>query len=181
MVSMMTVEEQSFELRKLAEKYKGDQVERYKNSIFLPYVSLPNVKGKGTMMEDFFCQFLDRAGLKVHWEKSPANYDFLINGHLRVELKVASIGAGDAVRFNQIHFGADRQVDKFLFTVLKPDDTIDFFIIPKEDFQVGKIKVKQQHNKNISVCASINMPYPAFLEKFAEYKVEVDNLAKYLI
>ncbi len=177
----MTLSEQKLKIKELADKYKGDQVERYKNSIFLPYVSLPNVKGKGTMMEEFFCDYLNDLGIKTYWEKSLANYDFLINDYLRVELKVASIGAGDGVRFNQIHFGKGRQVDKFLLVVIKPDDTIDFFVVPKEDFASGKIKVKQQHTSDSSICASINISYESLLTNFKNYKVDVDNLSKYLI
>ena len=50
------------------------------------------------------------------------------------------------VAFNQIHFGKDKDIDKFLFVIIKPDDNIDMFCLwIKKNFTSGKIKVKKQH------------------------------------
>ena len=44
----MTLDEKRKKLEELALKHTSSQTEAYKNSIYLPYITLPNAKGKGT-------------------------------------------------------------------------------------------------------------------------------------
>lgn len=177
---MITLQQQKQKIERLAEQHGSSQVETYKDSIFLPYVTLPNAKGKGTMMEEFFHWYLNEIGIKCQWIKTNANYDFLINDESKVELKVASIGHKNVVVFNQLHFGEMREVDKFLFAIIKPDDTIDFFVVPKEDFIDGRIKVQKQHSTDANTCARLCWPYNRMVKELEKYKVEIDNLSKKL-
>jgi hypothetical protein len=98
----------------------------------------------------------------------------------KVELKVASIGHKNIVVFNQLHFGETREVDKFLFAIIKPDNEIDFFVVPKEDFIQGKIKVQKQHSTDANTCARLCWPYNRMVKELSDYRVEIDNLSKNL-
>lgn len=177
----MDIQAQKEMLNQLAIKHSSSQVENYKDSIFLPYITLTNAKGKGMMMEEFFEWYLNELGIETELKKSNENYDFLIRKKLKVELKVASIGVRDKVSFNQIHFGKDKEIDKFLFVIIKPNDTIDFFLVPKEDFVKGKIKVQKQHGKDTTQCARIFDTYNKIILSLASYRVDVDKLSANLI
>ena len=178
---MITLQEQSEKIKKLASMHASSQIDKYAGSIFLPYITLPNAKGKGAMMEEFFEWYLNELGIKTKLIKTNENYDFICEDKIKVELKVASIGLKDVVSFNQIHYGLQRQVDKFLFTIIKPDDTIDFFVIPKVDFMMGNIKLQKQHTDLKNMCARISWPYNKMLEELAPYKVNIDKLKSYIV
>lgn len=175
---MIDIEKQRKKISDLSYKYASSQIETYNDSIFLPYITLPNAKGKGTMMEEYFYWFLNELGIKTEWIKTNENYDFIINNELKIELKVASIGFNDMVVFNQLHFGKDRKVDKFLLVIIKPNDEIDFFLVPKEDFVNNKIKVQKQHSNERSQCARLCMSYQKVEQILGNYKVPVDRLYK---
>ncbi len=160
----------------LARRYKSGQEKLYKGSIFEPYITLPAAKIKGTMMEEFFYLLLRSKNIDCEWITTNKNYDFLINGKIRLELKVGSIGAGNKVAFNQIHFGKEREVDGFLLTIIKPDDTIDFFLVPKRDFQEGKVKVQRQHTDNTDSCSRMYYAYSGMGKILADYKIEEEKL-----
>lgn len=172
----MFEEKEKNKIQELAFKHASSQMERYKDSIFLPYITLPNAKGKGAMMEEFFEWYLNERGIKTELIKTNANYDFIINGNIKVELKVASIGLGEKVTFNQIHYGKQKDIDKFLLTIIKPDNDIDFFVIPKEEFAQGRIKVLKQHSSQKDECARISWNYDKVLEELSCYRVGEEKL-----
>lgn len=178
---MIDKESQRNKLIQLAGKHSSSQIDTYKNSIFLPYISLTNVKGKGAMMEEFFEWYLNELGIDTILLKSNENYDFLVRNKIKVELKVASIGMNNKVAFNQIHFGKDKDIDKFLFVIIKPDDSIDMFVVDKEEFTSGKIKVKKQHGDNKVTCARIFGSYTHIIEELKGYKVDVDTIGSHLL
>ena len=172
----MTLQEQKNKILELAGKHTSSQIERYADSIFLPYITLPNAKGKGAMMEEFFEWYLNNLGIKTKLIKTNENYDFIIEDRVRVELKVASVGYNNMVVFNQIHYGIARQVDKFLLAIIRPDNEIDFFIIPKEEFMTNQIKVQKQHSNSAHECARICWSYDRMIQELYKYKVSVDKL-----
>lgn len=177
---MLTLEEQRKKIEELALKHNSTQLEKYKDSIFLPYISLPNVKGKGAMMEEFFEWYLNSNKIKTQLIKTNENYDLLIEEKIKVELKVASIGNNDMVAFNQIHYSKTRDVDKFLFIIIKPDNNLDIFLINKSDFLEGKIKLQKQHSKNQDECARLYSSYSNIIEELSEYLVKIEDLKKQL-
>ena len=172
----MTLQEQREKIIELAEKWQGSQVEKYKESIFLPYITLPNAKGKGMMMEEFFYYYLKDLGIDIEWKLGTLNYDFVINHKKKVELKVASIGTKDIVVFNQLHFSITREVDEFLLVIIRPDDQIEFYLVPKTAFITGDIRVQRQHSSDKNQCARLYGTYAQIFEKLSHYKVEVDKL-----
>ena len=172
----MTLEEQREKIVELANNHTSSQIEKYKDSIFLPYITLPNAKGKGAMMEEFFAWYLNNIGIKTRLIKTNENYDFIVEDKVKVELKVASIGYNDMVVFNQIHYDIKREVDKFLLVIIKPDNAIDFFVIPKEDFMTNQIKVQKQHSSSANECARICWTYNKMVQELSKYKKEVDKL-----
>lgn len=178
---MVTKKEMEEMINILARKHTSSQLERYKDSIFLPYITLPNAKGKGAMMEEFFEWYLNQHGINVKLIKTNENYDFLLDGKIKIELKVASIGYNDIVVFNQLHYGEDRKVDKFLFAIIKPDNDIDFFVIDKKDFQDGKIKLQRQHGSSKASCARLYTTYPKVLNDLQSYNITVDKMLDKLI
>lgn len=174
---MISLKEQEEKIKELAIKNGSVQEELYKNSIFLPYVILPNAKGKGTMMEEYFCWYFNSLGIKTEWITTNANYDFLMGDkQLRVELKVASIGKHSKIAFNQLHFGKERQVDKFLFIIIKPTNDIDMFLLDKKDLQYNKIKLQKQHGQEEKNCARYYSSYDNLIEELAEYRINPDIL-----
>lgn len=172
----MTLEDKNKKIQELALKHASSQTETYRGSVFFPYITLPNAKGKGAMMEEFFEWYLNEMGVKTELIKTNANYDFIINDTIKVELKVASIGLGDKVTFNQIHFGEQKEIDKFLLTILKPNNEIDFFVIPKEDFYSGRIKVLKQHSSQKEECARIQWNYDKMINELGFYKIDEEKL-----
>lgn len=172
----MTLQDQRNKIIELADKHTSSQIERYKDSIFIPYITLPNAKGKGAMMEEFFAWYLNEHGIKTELVKTNENYDFIINSKWKVELKVASIGYNNMVVFNQIHYGINRKVDKFLLIILRPDNELDLFLIDKKDFLSDKIKVQKQHSNSASECARICWNYEKMQQELSLYKVNIDKL-----
>lgn len=173
---MITLQDKEKKIQDLAAKYSGTQIDTYKGSIYLPYITLPNAKGKGTMMEEYISWLLKESGIDCEWINGTLNYDFLINKKLRIELKTASIGSHNLVVFNQLHFGEEREVDEFLLTIIRPDNNIDMFLIPKKEFQYDRIKVQNQHGKDKENCARIALPYDKLLEELKIYQTNIDNL-----
>lgn len=178
---MIDLISQKNKIVELANRHTSSQIETYKESIFLPYIVLPNVKGKGAMMEEFFAWYLNELGIKTKLIKTNENYDFIVEDTTKIELKVASIGFNNAVAFNQIHYGINRDVDKFLLTIIKPDNSIDFFVIPKKIFLSGAIKVQSQHGSSKDECARICWPYDKMIQELADYKVNIDKLKYHIV
>ena len=180
-IQMLDLKTQKEKIIELANNHTSSQIETYKDSIFLPYITLPNAKGKGAMMEEFFAWYLNELGISTKLIKTNENYDFIINDKTKVELKVASIGYNNMVVFNQIHFGISREVDKFLFTIIKPNNEIDFFVIPKIDFILNEVKVQKQHSGSKEDCARINWTYTRMVKELEKYKVDIDKLKEAII
>lgn len=177
----MTLDEKRKKLEELALKYTSSQTEAYKNSIYLPYITLPNAKGKGTMMEEYFAWYFNESGIKTDWITTNANYDFLMGDRkIRIELKVASIGKHSKIAFNQLHFGEEREVDKFLFIVIKPSNDIDMFLLDKKDLQYGKIKTQKQHGQQEINCARYYNTYENMTEELRDFRIDIDEL-KYIV
>lgn len=172
---------QKEKIKELAIKNGSVQEELYRDSIFLPYITLPNAKGKGTMMEEYFAWYFNESGIKTDWITTNANYDFLMGDRkIRVELKVASIGKHSKIAFNQLHFGDDRKVDKFLFIVIKPSNDIDMFLLDKKDLQYGKIRTQKQHGQQETNCARYYNTYENMIEELRDFRIDIDEL-KYIV
>ena len=173
----MTLDEKRKKLEELALKHTSSQTEAYKNSIYLPYITLPNAKGKGTMMEEYFYWLFNAEGIKTQWIRTNENYDYIMGkNEVKVELKVASIGHNNIVAFNQLHFGQKRNVDKFLLIIIKPDDCIDMFLVDKKIFANGVISLQKQHSSEKNECARLCLPYDKMCEQLENFKVDLETL-----
>ena len=177
----MTLQDQKDKIIELANKHTSSQIERYKDSIFMPYITLPNAKGKGAMMEEFFAWYFNQYKIKTDLKKTNENYDFVMNNKWKVELKVASIGYNNMVVFNQIHYGIKREVDKFLLIIIRPDDKLDMFLIDKKDFLSDKIKVQKQHSNSANECARICWKYDRMLQELSMYRVTIGKLYEIML
>lgn len=177
----MTLQDQKDKIIELANKHTSSQIERYKDSIFMPYITLPNAKGKGAMMEEFFAWYFNQYKIKTDLKKTNENYDFVMNNKWKVELKVASIGYNNMVVFNQIHYGIKREVDKFLLIIIRPDNELDMFLIDKKDFLSDKIKVQKQHSNSVNECARICWKYDRMLQELDMYRVTIDKLYEIML
>lgn len=173
----MTLQEKEDKLKELAEKHTSSQTEVYRDSIYFPYITLSNAKGKGTMMEEYFYWLFNAEGIKTEWIRTNDNYDYLIGkDKVRTELKVASIGHNNAVAFNQLHFGEKRRVDKFLLVIIKPDNDIDMFLVDKKVFANGVISLQKQHSSEKNECARLCLPYNKICEILENFRINLDDL-----
>ena len=88
----MTLDEKRKKLEELALKHTSSQTEAYKNSIYLPYITLPNAKGKGTMMEEYFYWLFNAEGIKTQWIRTNENYDYIMGkNEVKIEFFIVLI------------------------------------------------------------------------------------------